>query len=75
MSPTSTGYGRGLGSSALTQPMREFIVKTVEMSLFAADFLCAHLLLFLLSIPCFIPYFDRLHSTALFWLSPSKHSE
>jgi len=70
---TGRWYGRGLGSSALTQPMREFIVKTVEMSLFAADFLCAHLLLFILSIPCFIPYFDRIHSTALFWLSPSKH--
>ena len=31
-----------------------------------------HLLLFLLTIPLFIPYVDTLHSTMLFWLRPSK---
>lgn len=68
---TGRWYGRGLGSSAFTQPMRELIVKIVESSAFAADFLAGHFLLIILSIPCLIPYFDTLHSTALFWLRPS----
>ena len=29
-------------------------------------------LLFLLTIPTLIPYFDRLHATMLFWLAPSQ---
>jgi 1,3-beta-glucan synthase len=29
-------------------------------------------LLFLLTPPLFIPYFDRLHATMLFWLAPSQ---
>lgn len=32
-------WNRGLGGAAWSQPVREFIVKIVEMSLFAADFL------------------------------------
>lgn len=39
---TGKWYGRGLGSHAWSQPLREFVVKTVEMSLFAADFLTIH---------------------------------
>ncbi|GAA5921599.1 hypothetical protein JCM1841_000147 [Sporobolomyces salmonicolor] len=69
---TGKWYGRNMGSSAWTQPAREFIVKVVEMSLFAADFLAGHLLLFLLVIPCLIPGFNALHGTALLWLRPSK---
>ena len=60
-----SGYGRGLGSAAWSQPAREFIVKIVEMSLFAADFLCGHFLLFFLTVPCLIPGIDILHSTML----------
>lgn len=62
---TPAGYGRGLGSSAFSQPAREFLVKIVEMSLFAADFLCGHFLLFFLTIPCLVPGIDILHSTML----------
>ncbi|KAJ1029689.1 hypothetical protein NDA13_002932 [Ustilago tritici] len=69
---TGRWYGRGLGGHAFSQPAREFVVKIIEMSLFSADFLTAHVLLFGLSLPCLIPYFDKLHSTALFWLRPSK---
>nr|QCR99115.1 1,3-beta-D-glucan synthase [Grifola frondosa] len=69
---TGKWYGRGLGSHAMSQPAREFIVKIIELSLWSSDFLTGHLLLFLLTPPILIPYFDRLHSTMLFWLRPSK---
>jgi len=35
-------FNRGLGSHALSQPAREFIVKTIEMGLYSADFLTCH---------------------------------
>lgn len=69
---TGRWYGRGLGGHAFSQPAREFVVKIIEMSLFAADFIACHLLLFALAVPLIIPFFDRLHSTALFWLRPSR---
>ncbi|KAF7968270.1 hypothetical protein HWV62_31059 [Athelia sp. TMB] len=69
---TGKWYGRGFGNSALSQPAREFIVKIVEMSLWSGDFLLAHVLLMILTPPVLIPYIDRLHSTMLFWLRPSK---
>ncbi|WFD30115.1 1,3-beta-glucan synthase [Malassezia sp. CBS 17886] len=69
---TGRWYGRGLGGHAFSQPAREYVVKVIEMTLFSADFITAHLLLFALSIPIVIPFADRLHSTALFWLRPSK---
>ncbi|KAI1795898.1 1,3-beta-glucan synthase [Ganoderma leucocontextum] len=65
-------YGRGLGSSAFSQPAREFVVKIVEMSLWTSDFLLAHLLLIIMTPPMFIPFVDKLHSTMMFWLRPSK---
>lgn len=34
---TGVWYNRGLGSGVMSQPAREFIVKLVEMGLFAAD--------------------------------------
>ena len=55
-------YGRGLGSSAFSQPAREFVVKIVEMSLWTSDFLLAHLLLIVMTPPMFIPFVDKLHS-------------
>lgn len=69
---TGVWFNRGLGSHVLSQPAREFIVKTIEMGLYAADFLACHILLFILSFPMLIPFFDRLHATMLFWLSPSQ---
>jgi len=69
---TGRWYGRGLGGSAFSQPLREYIVKIIEMSQFSADFINAHLLMFALSIPLAVPFIDRIHSTALFWLRPSK---
>ncbi|WVQ94805.1 1,3-beta-glucan synthase component FKS1 [Kwoniella sp. CBS 9459] len=69
---TGVWFNRGLGAHALSQPAREFIVKTIEMGLYSADFIACHLLLFFLTIPTIIPYFDRLHATMLFWLAPSQ---
>ncbi|CAG8508650.1 1690_t:CDS:2 [Acaulospora colombiana] len=66
---TGKWQGRGL---TITQPFREYICKIVEMSLFAADFILGHILLFMLAPICLIPWIDRLHSTMLFWLRPSK---
>jgi 1,3-beta-glucan synthase len=66
---TGKWYGRGMGTSAMSQPAREFIVKIVEMSLWANDFLLGHLLLIILSPPLFIPFVNPLHSTML-----CKHS-
>ncbi|KAI0318938.1 1-3-beta-glucan synthase [Amylostereum chailletii] len=69
---TGQWYGRGLGTSAMSQPAREFIVKIVEMSLWTSDFLLGHILLILMTPITLIPFFDRIHSTMLFWLRPSK---
>ena len=85
---TGKWYGRGLGTSAMSQPAREFIVKIVEMSLWTSDFLLAHILLIILTPPTIIPFFNSVHSTMLcksfpwfisqphlyflVWLRPSK---
>ncbi|ODN83720.1 1,3-beta-glucan synthase component FKS1 [Cryptococcus amylolentus CBS 6039] len=69
---TGVWFNRGLGSHALSQPAREFVVKTIEMGLYSADFIACHVLLFLLTPPMLIPFFDRIHATMLFWLAPSK---
>lgn len=69
---TGRWYGRGLGGHAFSQPAREFVVKIIEASLFSADFVQAHILLFGLAIPLLIPYMNKIHSMALFWLRPSR---
>lgn len=62
---TGKWYGRGLGADAMSQPAREFIVKIIEVSLWSSDLIIGHILLFMLTPPMFIPYFDRIHATAL----------
>jgi 1,3-beta-glucan synthase len=69
---TGRWYGRGLGAHVMSQPPREFVVKIIELSLWSSDLIIAHILLFMLTPPILIPYFDRLHATLLFWLRPSK---
>ncbi|KAJ9052707.1 1,3-beta-D-glucan synthase [Entomophthora muscae] len=69
---TGRWMSAGLGWMAVTQPLREFVCKIVEMSLFATDFIIAHLILIVLSPFTLIPYMDKAHSTMLFWLSPSR---
>jgi 1,3-beta-glucan synthase len=62
---TGRWYGRGLGSHVMSQPAREFIVKIVELTLWSGDLLLGHFLLFILTPPILIPYFDRFHATIL----------
>ena len=69
---TGKWYGRGLGAHAFSQPAREYVVKMIELSLWTSDFLIGHFLLFMLTPAVLVPYFDRVHAIALFWLRPSK---
>ncbi|KAH8112916.1 glucan synthase [Phellopilus nigrolimitatus] len=69
---TGKWYGRGLGTHAMSQPAREFVVKVIELSLWSSDILLGHFILFLLTPPLLVPYIDRLHATILFWLRPSR---
>ncbi|SJL10119.1 probable 1,3-beta-D-glucan synthase subunit [Armillaria ostoyae] len=69
---TGRWYGRGLGAHVMSQPAREFIVKIIELSLWSSDLIIGHILLFMLTPPILVPYFDRFHATILFWLRPSK---
>ena len=68
---TGKWYGRGLGSHAMSQPAREFVVKIIELSLWSSDFLLAHLLLIVLMPATLIPFIDKLHSMMMckytFW--------
>jgi 1,3-beta-glucan synthase len=61
-----------MGAHAISQPGREFLCKIIELSLFAADFILSHVLLFLLLPALCIPLVDRWHSVILFWLRPSR---
>jgi 1,3-beta-glucan synthase len=62
---TGKWYGRGLGAHAFSQPAREYAVKIIELSLWTSDFLIGHFLLFMLTPPVLVPYFDRVHAVAL----------
>lgn len=60
------------GWCMLTQPFREFVVKTIDMCLFGYDFVLFHVL-FNLMIPfTLVPFVDRVHTSMLFWMSTSK---
>lgn len=72
MDRTGKWVGSGMGAHAISQPGREFLCKIIELSLFAADFILSHILLFLLLPPLCIPLIDRWHSVILFWLRPSR---
>lgn len=63
-------YNTGIGWSIVLQPIREFIVKIMEMSYFTADFLLVHFLLYLQLPFLLIPFSDFWHSMILFWLQP-----
>ncbi|KAG8936339.1 1,3-beta-D-glucan synthase [Tulasnella sp. 419] len=69
---TGKWYGRNLGNHIMSQPVREFGVKILELSLWSGDFILGHILLFILTPATLIPYIDKMHSTLLFWLRPSK---
>lgn len=65
-------YNTGIGWRILGQPIREYIVKVMEMSYFTADFLLVHILLYLQTPLLFVPFIDFWHSMMLFWLKPKS---
>ncbi|KAJ9071258.1 1,3-beta-D-glucan synthase [Entomophthora muscae] len=69
---TGKWISAGLGWMFFTQPLRELVCKVIEMSLFATDFIIAHVIWFTLAPFTLIPLMDKWHSTMLFWLRPSR---
>lgn len=67
-----SGSWISLGKFVFTQPLREFIVKVSEMSLFTADFIIGHLIMMTLTPALLIPYVDHWHSCLIMWIKPSK---
>ncbi|KAK7417280.1 1,3-beta-D-glucan synthase [Neonectria punicea] len=67
-----TGQWYSLGRHTVAQPAREFLCKATEMSMFGADFMLGHFILFLMLPIIVIPRVDMLHSSMLFWLQPSR---
>ncbi|KJZ76191.1 1,3-beta-glucan synthase component FKS1 [Hirsutella minnesotensis 3608] len=67
-----TGKWYSMGWHSMSQPAREFLCKITELSMFAADFILGHWLLFLMLPVIAIPQVDKLHSMMLFWLRPSR---
>ncbi|KAI2634572.1 1,3-beta-glucan synthase component FKS1 [Xylaria nigripes] len=67
-----TGKWYSMGWHSFSQPAREFLCKITELSMFAADFLLGHALLFIMLPVILVPHVDKLHSIMLFWLRPSR---
>ncbi|PKS10859.1 hypothetical protein jhhlp_002616 [Lomentospora prolificans] len=67
-----TGKWYSMGWHSVSQPAREFLCKITELSMFAADFILGHFLLFVMLPVILIPKVDSLHSIMLFWLLPSR---
>ncbi|KAK3942084.1 putative beta-glucan synthase [Diplogelasinospora grovesii] len=67
-----TGKWYSMGWHSVSQPAREFLCKITELSMFAADFILGHIILFLMLPVILIPQVDKLHSMMLFWLRPSR---
>ncbi|KAH6989456.1 1,3-beta-glucan synthase component-domain-containing protein [Ilyonectria sp. MPI-CAGE-AT-0026] len=67
-----TGKWYSMGWHTVSQPAREFLCKITELSMFSADFVLGHWLLFMMMPIILIPQVDKLHSMMLFWLRPSR---
>ncbi|KAK6953388.1 hypothetical protein Daesc_005691 [Daldinia eschscholtzii] len=67
-----TGKWYSMGWHSVSQPAREFLCKITELSMFAADFVLGHFILFMMFPVILIPKVDMLHSMMLFWLRPSR---
>ncbi|KAF6812527.1 1,3-beta-glucan synthase component [Colletotrichum sojae] len=67
-----TGKWYSMGWHSISQPAREFLCKITELSMFAADFVLGHFLLFIMLPVILIPKIDMLHSMMLFWLRPGR---
>ncbi|KAI0205997.1 1,3-beta-glucan synthase component FKS1 [Astrocystis sublimbata] len=67
-----TGKWYSMGWHTVSQPARELLCKITELSMFGADFLLGHVLLFIMLPVILVPQIDKLHSIMLFWLRPSR---
>jgi len=67
-----TGKWYSMGWHTISQPAREFLCKITELSMFAADFILGHVILFMMLPFIIVPQIDKLHSMMLFWLRPSR---
>ncbi|KAF2278395.1 uncharacterized protein EI97DRAFT_372790 [Westerdykella ornata] len=67
-----TGKWYTMGWHTVSQPGREFLCKITELGMFAADFILGHFILFIMLPFLLVPYMDKFHSVALFWLRPSR---
>ncbi|KAJ4292915.1 1,3-beta-D-glucan synthase [Collariella sp. IMI 366227] len=67
-----TGKWYSMGWHSVSQPAREFLCKITELSMFAADFVLGHIILFIMLPVILVPQVDKLHSMMLFWLRPSR---
>jgi 1,3-beta-glucan synthase len=65
-----TGKWYAMGWHSVSQPAREYLCKITELSMFAADFVLGHIILFMMLPIILIPQIDKLHSMMLFWLRP-----
>ena len=65
-----TGKWYSMGWHSVSQPAREYLCKITELSMFAADFVLGHIILFMMFPVIMIPQVDKLHSMMLFWLRP-----
>ncbi|CAI6688230.1 BAF_HP2_G0046410.mRNA.1.CDS.1 [Saccharomyces cerevisiae] len=63
-------YNTGMGWSIILQPIREYFVKIMESSYFAADFFLGHFLLFIQTPIILLPFIDYWHTMVLFWMNP-----
>lgn len=72
--PFWDGRWHHLGWYMLTQPLREVLVKTAELTMFAQDALLCQVLFMVMAPVVLVPYIDKLHTTMLFWLPPSGQS-
>lgn len=59
-----------MGWSIILQPIREYFVKIMESSYFAADFFLGHFLLFIQTPIILLPFIDYWHTMVLFWMNP-----
>lgn len=67
-----TGKWYSMGWHSISQPAREYLCKITELSMFAADFVLGHIILFFMLPVIVVPQIDKLHSMMLFWLRPSR---
>lgn len=60
------------GWAVLSQPFREILVKTCDLTLFGYDFILGHFLFTSMFPATMIPFVDKVHTNILFWLKPTK---